>query len=149
MPELAMPMRYTLEATGYLSNGRPTAESVMLAGAEKAPGVNIFARSRQPSFEPEVWWRSNPDSTQWGESASDIRVYFKYADDPNRAPVDRWQQEIWNQGFAPLLWVVSPDRVDLYNGFGVPRKLEDASENRLETFRLLDTELARLDRLAG
>ena len=149
MPELAAPMRYTLEATGYLSNGRPTAESVMLAGADRAPGVNVFARSRQPSFAPEVWWRSNPDSTQWGESASDIRVYFKYADEPDQAPVDRWQREIWNQGFAPLLWVVSPDRVDLYNGFGVPRKFEDASENRLETFRLLDTELARLDRLAG
>lgn len=149
MPELAAPMRYTLEATGYLSNGRPTAESVMLAGADRAPGVNVFARSRQPSFAPEVWWRSNPDSTQWGESATDIRVYFKYADEPERAPVGAWQREIWNQGFAPLLWVVSPDRVDLYNGFGVPRKLEDASENRLETFRLLDTELAGLDRLAG
>ncbi|MDD9983191.1 MAG: N-6 DNA methylase [Gammaproteobacteria bacterium] len=149
MAELAAPMRYTLEATGYLSNGRPAAESVTLSGADGTPGVNVFARSRQPSFEPEVWWRSNPDSTPWGEGASGIRVYFKYAGEPDRAPVYRWQREIWNQGFAPLLWVVSPDRVDLYNGFGVPRKLEDAAENRLETFRLLDTELARLDQLAG
>ena len=149
MPELAAPLRHTLEATGYLSNGRPAAESVTLAGTTGTPDVNVFTRNRQPSFEPEVWWRSNADSPPWGDSASDIRVYFKYVDEPGQAPVEKWQREIWNQGFAPLLWVVSPDRVDLYNGFGVPRSSEDAAENRLETFRLLDTELARLDQLAG
>ena len=121
----------------------------MLGGIDRVPGVNVFARTRQPSFEPEAWWRSNSDSTPWGGSASDIRVYFKYTDEPELAPVDRWQREIWNQGFVPLLWIVSPDRIDLYNGFGVPLKLEEAAENRLESFRLLDTELASLDRLAG
>ena len=149
MSDLAAPLRHALEATGYLAGGLPAAESVTLAGTGRTLGVNSFARSRQPSFEPEVWWRSNSDSTLWSESATDIRVYFKYAEEPDRVPVDRWQREIWNQGFAPLLWVVSPDRVELYNGFGVPRRPENAEENRLGTFRLLDTELARLDRLAG
>ena len=149
MPELAAPLRHTLEATGYLSNGRPAAESVTLASADGTPDVNVFTRNRQPSFEPEVWWRSNVDSPPWGDSASDLRVYFKYVVEPDHAPVDRWQREIWNQGFAPLLWVISPERIDLYNGFGVPRRSGDAAENLLETFRLLDTELARLDRLAG
>ena len=133
MTELAAPLRSALEATGYLSQGRPAAESVMIAGAEGTAGVNFFVRSRQPSFEPEVWWRSNFEAHPWGESASDFRVYFKYVDEPGRAPVDKWQQEVWNQGFSPLLWVVSPERIDLYNGFGAPRRSGDTAENRLDT----------------
>ena len=44
---------------------------------------------------------------------------------------------------------MSPDRIDLYNGFGLPGKSGDAVENRLDTFHLLDTRLAELDGLAG
>jgi hypothetical protein len=36
--------------------------------------------------------------------------------------VSQWRREVWNEGFAPLLWVISPQRIDLYNGFGTPRK---------------------------
>ena len=56
---------------------------------------------------------------------------------------------MWNQGFCPLLWLVSPRRIDLYNGFGHPQRSSDAARNRLATFRFVDGELARLDRLAG
>ena len=63
--------------------------------------------------------------------------------------MSEWQKEVWNQGFCPLLWLVSPGRIDLYNGFGLPRRSADAEENRLRTFRLVDDELARLDRFAG
>ena len=70
-------------------------------------------------------------------------------DAPEAAPAAEWQQEIWNQGFAPLLWLVSPERIELHNGFGAPRGPAEANANRLDTFRLLDEELARLDTLAG
>ena len=145
---IAEPLSRVLEATGYLSNGKPAASSVMVAGTGEAID-GPRTRTRLPSFKPEAWWRSNTDSTPWGGSASDLTVYFKYVDEPELAPVSEWQQEIWNRGFSPLLWIVSPDRIDLYNGFGVPQKPEEAAENRLETFSLLDTKLAELDRLAG
>ena len=145
---IAEPLSRVLEATGYLSNGEPAAPSVMVADTSEAvDGPRTL--TRLPSFKPEAWWRSNTDSTPWGGSASDLTVYFKYVDEPDQAPVSEWQQEIWNRGFSPLLWIVSPDRIDLYNGFGVPQKPEDAAKNRLETFGLLDTKLAELDRLAG
>ena len=63
--------------------------------------------------------------------------------------VAEWQQEIWNRGFSPLLWLVSPERIELYNGFGAPGGPHDAEANRLDTFRLVDAELTRLDTLAG
>ena len=140
MSELAAPLRRVLERTGYLTEGAPAAASVRLAGA----GDLI----RPPSFAPDAWWRSNPDATIQHGSA-DLKVYFKFVAEPDAAPVAEWQQEVWNQGFCPLLWLVSPDRIDLYNGFGLPRRSADTEENRLDTFRLVEDELARLDRLAG
>ncbi len=145
---IAEPLSRVLEATGYLSDGEPAAPSVMVAGSAEAL-ARPHPPDRLPSFEPEAWWRNNADSAPWGGNASDLTVYFKYVDEPDQAPIADWQQEIWNRGFSPLLWIVSPERVDLYNGFGVPRQPEDAIENRLNTFSLLDTKLAELDRLAG
>ena len=140
MSELPAPLRRVLERTGYLTEGEPAAASVRLAGT----GDLI----RPPSFAPEAWWRSNPDATAQHGSA-DLKVYFKFVAEPDAAPVAAWQQEVWNQSFCPLLWLVSPDRIDLYNGFGLPRRSADAEENRLRTFRLVEDELARLDRFAG
>ena len=135
------PLGRTLEATGYLLNGEPAAPSVKLAGSD--------AQGWLPSFGPDAWWRSNPDSNVWGTSAANLTVYFKYVDELDAAPVAEWQREIWNRGFSPLLWLVSPDRIELYNGFGSPQRPSDAATNRLETFRRLDEELAELDALAG
>ena len=140
MSDLAGPLRDVLEGTGYLTNGVPAAPSVALAGADN--------QIRWPSFEPDAWWRSNPDPDLWAGRA-DLKVYFKFVEEPDTVPVALWQQEVWNQGFCPLLWLISPERIDLYNGFGYPRGPDDAERNRLYTFRLLDHHLARLDGLAG
>ena len=145
---IAEPLSRVLEATGYLSNGKPAAPSVTFADTGEVGG-SLRTGIRLPSFEPEAWWRSNAELPPWGGSASDLTVYFKYVDNADQAPVSEWQREIWNRGFSPLLWIVSPDRIDLYNGFGLPGKSGDAVENRLDTFHLLDTRLAELDGLAG
>lgn len=128
----AEPLRHVLEATGYLSDGEP------------APGVLLGQAARENrrgrDFAPDASWR--------GQSA--LTVYFKYEDiTPNEEVVSSWRREVWNEGFAPLLWVVSPDRVDLYNGFGRPQEKGDAAKHRLRTFRHLDKKLNELDALAG
>lgn len=121
-----------LEATGYLQGGAP------------AHGVRLGAEARRDrrgrSFTPDAVWRS----------ASSLTVYFKYRenglDDPE---IEHWRREIWNEGFAPLLWVVSPQRVALYNGFSRPVSRDDASQHQLRTFLAVEHELQQLDDLAG
>ncbi len=144
MPDLAAPLRRALERTGYLTGAEPAAATVRLAGNGGGDG----GLARAPSFAPEAWWRSNPEATA-RHGGADLKVYFKFVAEPDAASVAAWQQEVWNQGFCPLLWLVSPQRIDLYNGFGRPGPPADAARNRLATFRLVDEELARLDRLAG
>lgn len=121
-----------LEATGYLENGTP-GHGVYLEDDARS-------RCQAREFEPDALWRSD----------SALTVYFKLeSEDPSTKQVERWRQEIWNQGFAPLLWVVSPDKIDLYNGFGDPRATEDAAAHRLGTFKLIASELDKLDAFAG
>ena len=135
---IAEPLGRVLEATGYLVDGERAAPGVTLAGSG--------AHARLPSFDPDAWWRSDADADR---TSGGLTVYFKYVDDPEDVPIADWQREIWNQGFAPLLWLVSPEQIELYNGFGTPRGPGEANANRLDTFRLLDEELVRLDAHAG
>ena len=140
MSDLAGPLRDVLEGTGYLTNGVPAAPSVTLAGVDD--------HIRLPSFEPDARWSSNPDPDPWAGRA-DLKVYFKFVEEPDVVPLAEWQQEVWNQGFCPLLWLVSPERIEIYNGFGRPQGPDNAKRNLLDTFRLVGHELERLDRLAG
>ncbi len=124
-----------LEATGYL-----------LSDGEPAPGVRLGDDIQQirrvsRSFSPDASWRS---------TSTPLTIYFKYVSASQKDEnISTWQKEIWNEGFAPLLWVISPDRIDLYNGFAVPQRTEDADKNRLDTFENIRTELDRLDKFAG
>ena len=140
---IAEPLGRALEATGYLlANGAGAAPSVTLAESA-APDWRL-----PPSFEPDVWWRSDAESYRRGVGGG-LSVYFKFVEEPREVPVAEWQGEIWNRGFSPLLWLVSPERIDLYNGFGPPRTPDEVEANRLRTFRLVDAELTQLDTLAG
>lgn len=128
----ADPLRRVLEATGYLPEGQP------------APGVFFGDDARRMrkgrSFSPDALWRG----------PSTLTVYFKYEPtSPTAELVGTWRQEIWNEGFAPLLWIVSPDQIELYNGFGRPYQTGDAAKNRLKTFRNISTAMDELDALAG
>jgi len=121
-----------LEATGFFEDGRP------------CPGVLIDNQARLGRrghrFSPDALWR--------GPSA--LTVYFKYvASVPPAQEVATWRREIWNEGFSPLLWIVSPAQIDLYNGFARPLENNDASANRLRTFANIEAELRQLDELAG
>ena len=118
-----------LEATGYLVHGEP------------AHGVSVDVETQHfREFSPDALWRSN----------SALTVYFKFAEKaPSPDEVARWRRNVWNQGFAPLLWVISPDKIDIYNGFGKPQKTGDANAHRLTTFQRVEDELGKLDAFAG
>ena len=121
-----------LEATGFLSEGEPAA-GVSL-------GQDAQAGFRGRSLCPDAVWVGK----------SRLTVYFKdVQDEPSDAQVAQWRRDAWNHGFAPLLWVVSPNRIDLYNGFARPLSDGDADANRLDTFERMESELDRLDAVAG
>ena len=121
-----------LVATGYLADGHPA------HGVQIGDDVHVGDQTR--GFRPDALWK--------GDSA--LTVYFKSEPEvPSGEQVAGWHREIWNQGFAPLLWVVSPEKIDLYNGFGRPRQSGNAAEHRLRTFERIESKLEELDAFAG
>ena len=121
-----------LEATGYLNEGEP------------APGVRLGLDAqrvrRRRRFEPDALWQG-PTATL---------VYFKYSGvQPDAGTVSGWHREVWNEGFAPLLWVVSPHKIELYNCFARPEAADDAVRHRLNTFYAIERQLVELDQFAG
>ena len=125
-------LHQVLEATGYFTSGEP------------APGVHLGedadGRHRLREFSPDALWRSD----------SALTVYFKFEHEaPSDERIAGWHREIWNQGFAPLLWVISPETVAIYNGFSRPREAGNAAEHLLDSFGRIEEELDRLDALAG
>ncbi len=126
------PLHDVLEATGYLSSSGP------------APGVSLErdarAARRSRTFQPNAAWRGQ----------SSLKVYFKYEPTtPSPRAVERWRQEVWNEGVAPMLWVVSPKEVDVYNGFARPEPTGDAKAHWIGTFKQSRRQLRKLELAAG
>ena len=107
-----------------------------------APGLILDSPQlyRRIDLHPDAVWR---DRTQ-------LEVVFKYAPEvPSQAQVASWHRDVWNMGLAPLLWVVCPQHIRLYNTYERPRSTEDASSHLLREVHILDRELSRLDDYAG
>ncbi len=127
------PLYDVLEATGYLTTAGPVPNDLSLE-------QDARDARRARNFQPDATWRSR----------SSLKVYFKYEHTPpSPTTVAKWRQEVWNEGFAPLLWVVSPDKVDIYNGFAQPEGQGDADAHRIGTFKQRGSELRELDMVAG
>lgn len=125
-------LEHVLSATGYMPDGQPA------AGLQFAAEAQAARRGR--TFTPDALWRS----------ASSLTVYFKFEQHtPSDDVVSQWRREVWNEGFAPLLWVISPQRIDLYNGFGAPIKEGDAQKHLIRRFENIEVSLRELDELAG
>ncbi len=128
----AATLEQVLAATGFLPDGQPAAGLRL--------GNDAQASRRGRTFTPDALWRS----------ASALTVYFKFEEtSPADDVVSQWRREVWNEGFAPLLWVISPQRIDLYNGFGTPVKDGDAQKHLIGRFETIEASLHRLDELAG
>ncbi|MCC7131431.1 MAG: N-6 DNA methylase, partial [Gemmatimonadales bacterium] len=125
-------LQRVLEATGYLTDGEP------------APGVRLGSDAqglrRGRKFTPDALWRGPTATT----------VYFKFAGArPDEVTLSSWHREVWNEGFAPLLWIVSPETIELYNGFSRPTSDNDAQQHLLRIFDAVEAQLIELDHLAG
>lgn len=123
-------MLRTLNATGFMIGENP------------APGLTLDSPplNRRIDLQPDAVWHDR----------SQLEVVFKYAPEtPPPIQVASWHRDVWNLGLAPLLWVVSPHNIRLYNTYERPSSTQDASSHVLREVRLIDRELSRLDDYAG
>ena len=125
-------LQEALEATGFFAGGEPA------AGVRLGQDARRHCRGR--SLQPDAVWIGK----------SRLTVYFKNVSKrPPPRRVAQWQRDTWNHGFAPLLWVISPNKIDLYNGFARPVDEAGADAHLLCQFERVESELDKLDTMAG
>ena len=119
-----------LRATGFM------------IGDVSGPGLTLDSPVLHDRIDlrPNAIWRDR----------SQLQVVFKCVpNEPPRSRVASWHRDVWNLGLTPLLWVVSPQGIRLYNAYQRPESTEDAGAHLLWQARMVDDELSRLDEYAG
>ena len=103
----------TLEQMGYLAASRKAAPGLTLADATPHPRLRaVLGRDRGIGLDADAVF-----------SAKDSPVaIFKDAGaaEPHGAQVHQWHEAAWNVGLAPLLWVVTPADVRIYDCYRSP-----------------------------
>ena len=101
-----------LEATGYLGhNGRPAPGLVSADDPRAARMRAVFSDDRVGLNADAVFSAQNAPTSIFkdaGEAA------------PSEADLRLWHEAAWNVGVAPLLWIVTPTDVRLYDCYASP-----------------------------
>ena len=73
------------------------------------------------------------------------------ASEPSAGDLKRWHEAAWNVGVAPLLWIVSPTEIRLYDCYtSRPARPKDTMPRPLDTFSLESEDRLRLlDMMCG
>jgi len=133
-----------LTATGYLlSDGRP-APGLARAGEDAGARLRAVLSDSRVGLQAEAVFSAQSVPT----------AIFKDAGD--QAPSDRqiaqWHEAAWNVGVAPLLWIITPTDVRLYDCYASPTKEspQQIATEPLEVFSLqAEDRLRSLDAMCG
>ncbi len=136
-----------MEQTGFYRNGKATAELI------ETKELNTHNQ-----IEKQIKYQAVIDQEKLGASAifelsGSPCIYFKRLDqsEPTADELTEMHKIAWNQGLAPMLWVVTPSKVLLYNCYSKPSPEDVTNPTRhvIEVFEKTENELRRLNEFAG
>ncbi|MES0000953.1 N-6 DNA methylase [Mesorhizobium sp. M0051] len=108
--------KQALEATGYLGpNGRPAPGFVPADDLRAAKMRAIFSDDRVGLNADAVFSAQNAPTSIFKDSGRA---------EPTDEDLRRWHEAAWNVGVAPLLWIVTPTDVRLYDCYASPEQTE-------------------------
>ena len=137
-----------MDATGFYRNGKPT------------PGVttsDALVSTSPTSAEKIAKYKSVLDEKKIGATAiyelsGSPCIYFKTLaeDNPPSDLLNDLHKTAWNQGLAPLMWVVTPTQIRIFNSYAKPSQTASASSSLLlPVFERTEEGLRELNRVAG
>lgn len=121
--------RAALEATGYLDAEGRTAPGLTTAGSEAPARLRSVLQDERVGLQAEAVFSAQGTPTS----------IFKDAGQSPPSPADLrgWYEAAWNVGVAPLLWIITPTDVRLYDCYAAPPETADGTEPpELDRFRL-------------
>lgn len=123
-----------------------------LADGSGAPGLIFEADSSwqrlRPVFSERIGLQA--DAVFCAQNAP--TTIFKDAgnQEPSFEEIQAWHEAAWNVGLAPILWIVTPNEVRLYDCYSAPRKdqIQLVDSSALEKFSL-QSDLSKLASVCG
>ncbi len=115
--------------------------SRLLEELEYASSSNLISRdtpAEQVPAELEASWREALNKLQVDAVyfvANAPVIYFKCFEAFDLADIARFHRNVWNQSLAPLIFVILPDDIRVYNGYKTPQPVASKEKEppRLDT----------------
>lgn len=121
--------RSALEATGYLDSEGHPAPGMTVSGSEVPPRLRAIITDERVGLKAEAVFSAQGAPANIFKDAGGVP--------PTASDLRNWYEAAWNVGVAPLLWIVTPTEVRLYDCYATPDELSDTLEPpELERFQL-------------
>ncbi len=132
-----------MEHTGFYRHGVPT------TGVTEAEVIrnNLEKRIKYSTvINPE-----QINATAIYELSGSPCIYFTQLKEANPRELAKLHKLSWNHGLAPMLWVITPDEVLLYNSYSQPTEQDEIDPNQhlIERFETTEDDLKRMNKYAS
>jgi hypothetical protein len=133
-----------LKATGYLLPDGSAAHGLARPGEDAGNRLRAVLSDTRIGLEADAAFSAQSVPT----------AIFKDAgyEEPSDAQIARWHEAAWNVGVAPLLWIITPTDIRLYDCYASPARgsAQQVASEPLDTFSLQAEERLRaLDAMCG
>ncbi|MDP1627376.1 class I SAM-dependent DNA methyltransferase [Parvibaculum sp.] len=132
-----------LEATGYLTPAGKSVPGLVTAGDPASANLKkVFADDRVGL---------NADAVFTAQSSATSIFKDAGTNEPSATDLKRWHEAAWNVGVAPLLWIITPTEVRLYDCYASrAERPDDTAPSPLDNFPLQSEDRLRLlDSMCG
>ncbi|NET56002.1 MAG: N-6 DNA methylase [Symploca sp. SIO2E6] len=137
-----------MEASGFYRNGVPTSGVLETASLRNNPQQLDKRIKYSAVINPEQL-----NATAIFELSGSPCIYFTQleASDPDPQELARLHRLSWNHGLAPMLWVVTPIKVLLYNCYSKPTEEDrnNPEQHLIELFQQTEDGLKKLNQYAS
>lgn len=133
-----------LTATGYLLPDGRLASGLARAGDDAGARLRAVLSDSRVGLQAEAVFSAQNVPTAIFKDAGE--------DAPSEQQIAQWHEAAWNVGVAPLLWIITPTDVRLYDCYASPAKTnpQQIATEPLEVFSLqAEDRLRSLDAMCG
>ncbi|MGQ3115781.1 HsdM family class I SAM-dependent methyltransferase [Hydrogenophaga sp.] len=133
-----------LTATGYLLPDGNAAPGLTRAGEDASARLRAVLSDSRVGLQAEAVFSAQSVPTAIFKDAGD--------EEPSERQIAQWHEAAWNIGVAPLLWIITPTDVRLYDCYASPvsESLEQVATAPLDVFSLqAEDRLRSLDAMCG
>ncbi|HWS90677.1 MAG TPA: N-6 DNA methylase [Pyrinomonadaceae bacterium] len=147
MKSKATVYKRVMESAGFYHDGEPIPTLVEVEELKDGDQVEKYLRYNT------IVSSDKTKTTSIYELSGSPCIYFANLEqaDPSSAELSEIRKAAWNQGLAPMLWVITPAKILIYNCYAKPALEDDYDSSRhlLRLFEYTEEGLRKLNEFAG